>query len=370
MSVHLDAGPELAALRTAVRDLAVAAGGPTAGRHSVASGDRFDFLTWRRIGTEMGLAGLGMPETAGGVGGGLPELAVVAEEIGHALLAVPFLTSTVLAGQVLAHCPSAAAQALVGGISGGDRLAAFIGLDSGGAWKGTGLAVSAQRSGDGWRLTGACGPVFDGLDAADLVVAASGPDGCDLFAVDAAGEGITRHEVNTLDQTRAQATVEFTGASAEPLTAGGRGAATVTEAIDVVLVAVAAEQVGGAQACLDQAVDYAKIRRQFGRSIGSFQAIKHDLSDLLLLVELGRSALDRAVRAEGTPGFAEAASIAKAWCSDTFVKASSVNIQVHGGIGFTWEHDAHLYFRRARADAAMLGDADWHRERIASLLGW
>ncbi len=370
MTVDLDTGSELAVLRATVRDLALAAGGPAAARRSVESGDRFDSVTWRRIGTEMGLAGLGLPETAGGAGGGLSELVVVAEEVGHALLAVPFLTSTVLAGQVLAHCPSAAASALVGGISGGDRLAAFVGLDSGGAWEGTGLAVTAEPAGDGWRLTGACGPVLDGLDAADLVVAASGPDGCDLFAVDAAGEGVTRRAVDTLDQTRAQATIELAGALAEPLTAGGHGAASVTPALDVVLVVVAAEQVGGAQACLDQAVEYAKLRQQFGRSIGSFQAVKHALSDLLLLVELGRSALERAVRAEGTPGFAEAASIAKAWCSDAFVKASSVNIQVHGGIGFTWEHDAHLYFRRARADAALLGDADWHRERIASLLGW
>ena len=130
-------------------------------------------------------------------------------------------------------------------------------------------------------------------------------------------------------------------------------------------------QILATAACLDLAVDYAKIRHQFNRPIGSFQAIKHKLADLLLLVEMGRSAVDRAMAAEQDPArLAEAAAVAKIWCSDAYTTVSTETVQIHGGIGFTWEHDAHLYFRRARADEQLLGDATVHRERLAALLSW
>jgi alkylation response protein AidB-like acyl-CoA dehydrogenase len=155
------------------------------------------------------------------------------------------------------------------------------------------------------------------------------------------------------------------------VTSGGSGAGVVDTALQTVLIVLAAEQVGGAAACLDMAAEYAKIRHQFSRPIGSFQAIKHKLADLLLQVEMGRSALDRALQAADDPvRLAEAAEVAKIWCSDAYVVAATENVHVNGGTGFTWEHDAHLYFRRARADEVLLGNATAHRERLAALLGW
>ena len=189
--------------------------------------------------------------------------------------------------------------------------------------------------------------------------------------MDGGGEGVKRRALQTLDSTRAQASVRFDGAAGTPLTTNGGGAGAVAGALDVALVVLAAEQVGGAAACLDMAAEYAKIRHQFSRPIGSFQTIKHKLADLLLLVEMGRSAIDRALLAEQDQArLAEAAAVAKIWCSDAFTTVATENVHIHGGIGFTWEHDAHLYFRRARTDEELLGDATVHRERLATLLNW
>ena len=372
---------ELAALREAVRDLVAGSGGIAAARQRLDADPArdetgYDERAWRLLGSDMGLAGLGIAEDLGGAGGGLAELTVVAEELGRSLLPVPFFSSTVLTGQILARCPDTAADVLSRLCAGGE-LAAFAGTDPDGRWRPDRLPVevSERTSGKagehGWRLRGRADFVLDGATAAYLVVAARTPSGCDLFLVPGGGEGVQRRALRTLDPTRGQALVSFHDAVARPLTSGGSGAGTVTAALDVALVVLAAEQVGGAAACLDMAVDYAKIRHQFGRPIGSFQAIKHKAADLLLLVELGRSAVDRALLVEPDPArLAEAAAVAKIWCSDAFTTVATENVHIHGGIGFTWEHDAHLYVRRARADEQLLGDATVHRERLAALLGW
>jgi alkylation response protein AidB-like acyl-CoA dehydrogenase len=363
---------ELAALREAVRDLIEGSGGIAAARRRLddapgQAGQGYDELAWRLLGSEMGLAGLGIPEDLGGAGGGLAELTVVAEELGRSLLPVPFFSSTVLAGQILARCPDAGPDVLAG-LSAGGELAAFAGTDSDGCWRPDRLPVEAEADG---RLRGQTDFVLDGTAAAHLVVAARTPAGCDLFLVAGDAEGVQRRALETLDPTRAQASVSFDSAPGVPLTTAGRGAAAVAAGLDVALVVLAAEQVGGAAACLDLAVEYAKIRHQFSRPIGSFQAIKHKLADLLLLVEMGRSAVDRALLAEQDASrLAEAAAVAKIWCSDAYTTVATENVQIHGGIGFTWEHDAHLYFRRARADEQLLGDATVHRERLATLLSW
>jgi alkylation response protein AidB-like acyl-CoA dehydrogenase len=372
---------ELAALREAVRDLVAGSGGIAAARQRLDADPArdetgYDERAWRLLGSDMGLAGLGIAEDLGGAGGGLAELTVVAEELGRSLLPVPFFSSTVLTGQILARCPDTAADVLSRLCAGGE-LAAFAGTDPDGRWRPDRLPVEASertsgKAGEhGWRLRGRADFVLDGATAAYLVVAARTPSGCDLFLVPGGGEGVQRRALRTLDPTRGQALVSFHDAVARPLTSGGSGAGTVTAALDVALVVLAAEQVGGAAACLDMAVDYAKIRHQFGRPIGSFQAIKHKAADLLLLVELGRSAVDRASLAEPDPArLAEGAAVAKIWCSDAFTTVATENVHIHGGIGFTWEHDAHLYVRRARADEQLLGDATVHRERLAALLGW
>jgi alkylation response protein AidB-like acyl-CoA dehydrogenase len=368
---------DLAALRDAVRDLIEGSGGIAAARRQldalpVNTGPGYDQDAWRLLGTEMGLAGLGLAEDLGGAGGGLAELAVVAEALGHALLPVPFFSSTVLAGQILARCPGTGPDVLAR-IAEGGELAAFAGTGPDGCWRPGHLPVEAKADGRqaGVRLHGQADFVLDGATAAHLVVAARTPAGCDLFLVAGDAEGVRRRALETLDPTRAQASVTLENTPGTPLTTGGAGEAAVTAGLDVALVVLAAEQVGGAAACLDLAVEYAKLRQQFSRPIGSFQAIKHKLADLLLLVEMGRSAVDRAMAAEHDPArLAEAAAVAKIWCSDAYTTVATENVQIHGGIGFTWEHDAHLYFRRARADEQLLGDATFHRERLAALLGW
>jgi alkylation response protein AidB-like acyl-CoA dehydrogenase len=359
---------ELAALREAVRDVIRGSGGIAAARRRLsATGPGYDEDAWRLLGTEMGLAGLGIAEDIGGAGGGLAELIVVTEELGRALLPVPFFSSTVLAGQILARCPDTGPDVLAR-LSADGELAAFAGTDPDGCWRPDRVPVEAKANG---RLRGRADFVLDGAAAAHLVVAARTPAGCDLFLVAGDAEGVRRRALETLDPTRAQASVSLDNAPGTPLTTGGRGIAAVTAGLDVALVVLAAEQVGGAAACLDLAVEYAKLRHQFSRPIGSFQAIKHKLADLLLLVEMGRSAVDRALLAEHDPArLAEAAAVAKIWCSDAYTTVATENVQIHGGIGFTWEHDAHLYFRRARADEQLLGDATVHRERLAALLGW
>ena len=363
---------ELAALREAVRDLIAGSGGIAAARRRLEAGPGYDEQAWRLLGADMGLAGLGIAEDLGGAGGGLAELTVVAEELGRSLLPVPFFSSTVLAGQILSRCPDTAGDALAR-LSAGTELAAFAGTGADGCWRPERLPVEAESAAEAptWRLRGTAEFVLDGANAAHLVVAARTPSGCDLFLVGGDSEGVHRRALETLDPTRGQASVSFDGAVGTPLTTGGGGAGAVEAGLNVILVVLAAEQVGGAAACLDMAVEYAKIRHQFSRPIGSFQAIKHKLADLLLLVEMGRSAIDRALLAEQDPArLAEAAAVAKIWCSDAFATVTTENVQVHGGIGFTWEHDAHLYFRRARADEQLLGDATAHRERLATLLGW
>jgi alkylation response protein AidB-like acyl-CoA dehydrogenase len=369
---------DLAALREAVGDLIAGSGGVAAARRRLEAGPGYDEQAWRLLGAEMGLAGLGIGEDLGGAGGGLAELTVVAEELGRSLLPVPFFSSTVLAGQILSRCPETSGDVLAG-LCAGTELAAFAGTDADGCWRPERLPVEANADAaaeaDGeastWRLRGTAEFVLDGASAAHLVVAASTPSGCDLFLVGADSEGVTRQARQTLDPTRGQASISFDGAAGTPLTTGGGGAGAVEAALNVALVVLAAEQVGGAAACLDMAVEYAKIRHQFSRPIGGFQAIKHKLADLLILVEMGRSAIDRALLVELDPvRLAEAAAVAQIWCSDAFTTVTTENVHIHGGIGFTWEHDAHLYFRRARADEALLGDATVHRERLATLLSW
>ncbi|MFJ9903458.1 acyl-CoA dehydrogenase family protein [Streptomyces sp. NPDC101152] len=359
---------ELDDLRETVRSVCADAGGTAAVRRLPEEAPGIDAGLWDTLGRQVGLAALGLPEAAGGMGG-LAEIAVVCEELGRTLAPVPLLSSTVLAGQVLAGCGTADA-ALARVAEGGVHALAIAAPD--GVWRPEALPVAVTS----WQgsvpvLDGTAPFVLDGADAEALVVAATGTDGVDLFLVDPHAPGVTVRRVPTLDLSRGQAVVSFSGARARALTAGGEGSDIVTRALDVALVALAAEQLGGAQAALDMTVAHARDRTQFGRSIGSFQAVKHTCADMLLRVEAARSAVVRAVRAAGSPtALAEAAAVAQAWCGEAFVFVAAECVQLHGGMGFTWEHDAHLYFRRAQSDAVLLGGATHHRERLAVLLGW
>ena len=234
----------------------------------------------------------------------------------------------------------------------------------------------AKGSGDSYTLDGTKMFVIDGHTANLIVVAArlegtSGEDGISFFTVDADAAGLTRTPLATMDQTRKQAKLEFAGVAATPLGEPGAGWPALSKTLDQAAAMSANEMVGGAQKVLEMSVEYAKVRVQFGRPIGSFQAIKHKCADMLLEVESGKSAAYYAAwaAAEDNEELPVAASLAKAYCSDAYFHAAAENIQIHGGIGFTWEHDAHLYFKRAKSSEILLGDATYHRELLAQRIG-
>ncbi|MFI8073408.1 acyl-CoA dehydrogenase family protein [Streptomyces sp. NPDC086033] len=358
---------ELEDLRATVRSVCADAGGIAAVRRLDEHAPGIDAGLWDTLGRQVGLAALGLPEAVGGVGG-LAEIAVVCEELGRTSAAVPLLSSTVLAGQVLAGCGTA--EAPLAEVAAGTVHALAVAAPDG-VWRPDAVPVGVTWQGSTPTLDGIAPFVLDGADAEALVVAAAGPDGVDIFLADPRGPGVTVRRVPTLDLSRGQAVVTFAAAPVRALTAGGEGTVVVTRALDVAFVALAAEQLGGAQAALDMTVAHVRDRTQFGRAIGSFQAIKHTCADMLLQVESARSAVVRAVRTAGAPeAFAEAAAVAQSWCGEAFTYVAAECVQLHGGMGFTWEHDAHLYFRRAQSDAVLLGGAAHHRERLAGLLSW
>jgi len=357
----LDREREAAAheLRSAVRSACVDLGGVVTVRGADGhAAEGWDKRAWDVIARQIGVAALGLPEKVGGAGG-LPELAVVAEELGAALLPVPFLSSA-LAGQVLSACGDAALPVLQEMADGATAVVSGL-LGPGRAGQPRG-SVARDEAG---RLRGTTEPLVDVVGARWLVLAAAD----EVCLVDLLQPGVTLEPVATLDLTRPAARVTLAGSTC---TIVGEAAPMRTgPVLDAATVVLAAEQLGGAQRCLDTTVGYVSARRQFGRPVGSFQAVKHALADVLVLVEMSRSAVVRAVEAhDDAAALTEAALVARIWCSDAYRTASAEAIQLHGGIGFTWEHDAHLYFRRARADAVMFGGPSDAREALAALLGW
>ena len=232
-----------------------------------------------------------------------------------------------------------------------------------GLWSPTDVACTS----DGDKVSGSVQFTPFGASATFFVVAARTDSGIDVFVVEASDAKV--NSLRSLDFSRPSATVVFEGAPAVRLSTGGTGEAGISHAVDVTLMAVAADQLGGSQACFDMTLDYIKVRRQFNREIGSFQAIKHRMADALMLVEMLRSGLEK-VTSGGAQELAADAAVNKSWGSDSYIAMTAEAIQLHGGIGFTWEHTAHLYFRRARYDAAFLGDAAYQRERLATVLNW
>ena len=240
-----------------------------------------------------------------------------------------------------------------------------------GRWDESGITLQATKSGGGYTLDGQKMFVIDGHTANLILVAARTGDGVSLFAVEGDASGLTRTPLSTMDQTRKQAKLEFANTPARLIGNEGQAWTGLNKTLDLAAVALAAEQVGGAQKCLDMSVEYAKVRVQFGRPIGSFQAIKHKCADMLLEVESAKSAAYYAgwAAAEDSDELPVVASLAKAYCSDAYFHAAAENIQIHGGIGFTWEHDAHLYFKRAKSSELLLGDPTYHRELLAQRIG-
>ncbi len=349
-------------------------------RRAMASEPGYDPALWRRIGAELGWTALTVPEEYGGLGLSYVELVALLEEMGSALLCAPFFSSICLAASaILLGGNEAQKREHLPGIAAGETVATLASTESSGRWDADGITAIARRDGGGFVLDGTKSFVLDGAAADLLVVAArragsSGEEGVSLLLVPADAAGVERRPLPTMDQTRRQAEVALRAVRV-PGNAmlGGEGAgwATLSRTLDLAAIALAAEQVGGAQRCLDMAVEYAKTRVQFGRPIGSFQAIKHKCADMLVLVESARSAVyyAGAAAAGGDPELPLLACTAKAYCSEAYFRCAADCIQVHGGVGFTWEHDAHLHFKRARSSEALLGSPAYHRELLARRIG-
>ena len=339
-------------------------------RQLMESDPPFDPKAWTRLGTELGVLGLSVPEADGGVGGSLVDQAVAVEELGAALACGPFFGTVYLAIPALVAASAGPVRdEVLAELVEGRRTAAFAVTDLAGAVDPT-ATVSARAAGDRWTLSGTVDRVVDAGAADDLLVAATGDDGLSLFVVDAAGPGVERTPLLTVDLTRPQATIALSDAPARLVAGPDEAARVIGHALQVGSALLAVEQVGAAQHMLDVAVQYAKDRLQFGRPIGSFQAVKHRLADMMVDLEHARSTAYHAVWAltDGSDDPALAASIAQATCSAAFSRIATDAIQTLGGIGFTWEHQAHLYFKRATADAALLGTAEQHRSRVAELV--
>ena len=337
----------------------------------------YDPAVWQQMGAELGLQGIHIPEEFGGQGFGFVELAIVFEEMGRRLLCSPYLATVALATNAILNAGTDAEKsALLPGIATGETIAALAFTEANGRWDADGITMVAKGSGSDWTLDGEKMFVIDGHNADLIVVVArtegsSGTDGISFFTVAGDAAGLTRTPLATMDQTRKQARLEFKGVKATPLGAPGAGWAALSKTLDQAAVCLSNEMVGGAQFVLDMSVEYAKVRVQFGRPIGSFQAIKHKCADMLLEVESAKSAAYYSAwaAAEDNEELPVVASLSKAYCSDAYFHATAENIQIHGGIGFTWEHPAHLYFKRAKSSEILLGDATYHRELLAQRIG-
>jgi alkylation response protein AidB-like acyl-CoA dehydrogenase len=385
------AGQERALLRDSIREALRRLSPPAQVRRQMATVRGWDPQVWRRLCRELGVAGLMVPEELGGSGFSAAELGIVFEEAGRALLCAPFLATAGLAVPLLlALDDREACKRYLPALCEGSLVATVVTSDANGRQLPDGDLVSATAHDTGPALDGTAGFVVDGAFADLLLVPARADGGIGVYAVAAGSPGVVATPLVTLDQTRKQARVEFTAAPAVrvgPADAAG----ALARGLDVARALLAAEQAGGADACLQAAVSYGTTRIQFGRPIGSFQAFKQKAAELLIQVESARSAAQAAVQAAaavfapggysvppigGTarqpeppwPDLAITALVAKIYCSEAYLTVAAENIQLHGGIGFTWEHDAHLYFKRAWTSRELLGGPPEHTEQLARLL--
>ena len=370
--MHFGYSPEQEQFRAVLARFLAERAPVAAVRAQMASERGHDPALWRALAEELGLTGVHLPERCGGQGFGFEELCIAQEELGRALTCAPLFASSVLASGALVELADAAEQeALLPALIAGERIATLAWMTRDGGWSADATTVRASATTDAMTLDGHAHFVIDGL-AADLllVVARDARDGAlGLYAVDGAAPGLTRRALATIDTTRRLAALDFDACPARALGAGRGFAAGFARLLDRATIALAAEMIGGARALLDQAVDYARLRMQFGRPIGAFQAIKHKLADLLLEVEVATAAVRYAAAAvdAGDDQIPALASHAKAMASEAYLRAAIDNIQIHGGIGFTWDQDSHLWFKRAKSSEVLMGDAAWHRERYVTL---
>jgi acyl-CoA dehydrogenase len=360
------------ALRSSVRSFLAAASPESEVRRLAETPDGFDPEVWRQLSEMLGLPGLVVPEEFGGSGAGFVELGIVLEEMGRVLFPAPFFSTVVLGAHTLLLSGDVDAQRThLPAIADGRLRATLAVAEDARPWSADRVRTAARTSGAGWVLDGVKDHVLDGATAELLLVLARVGEEPALFAVDGSADGLVRTPLDSLDRTRRQARLELAGTPATLVGEVGEGWRTVAQVLDRALAALAAEQVGGARRVLEMAVDYARDRVQFGRPIGSFQAIKHRCADMLIDVERATVAAHQALwSADHAPGeLPVAARVAKAFCSDAYFDAAAANISVHGGIGFTWEHPAHLYYRRAKSAQLQFGSPAHHREALLHHLG-
>ncbi|MGW8571969.1 acyl-CoA dehydrogenase family protein [Streptomyces niveus] len=366
---HPDIDPQLLSetaeqreLRGVLRSFLTETSGPEDVRRHLATPRGHDEELWVRLAGEIGVHGLAIPEEYGGSGFTFVELAVALEESGRALYCAPLLPTVALAAHALLNSGDRqACERYLPGIAAGTLTATVAAFRDGEP------GVRAEQGVSGWVLRGATDFVLDGAGADLLVVRAQTPDGARLFSCEPEADTCRRVPHRVLDETRRQARVEFHGAAVTLMGESGE----VTATLDAGRAALAAEQVGGSAHALDATTEFLSQRHQFGRPVGSFQAVKHRLADVLVALEAARSAAAcaTACAALTSPRLPVAASAAAVVCSETFRLATAEYVQLHGGIGFTWEHPAHLYVRRARSGEVLFGTADQHRARLAELIG-
>ena len=331
-----------------------------------------DRAVWRQLSQDLGLPAVHIPEEYGGQGFGFVELGIVLEEMGRALLCAPYFASTVLAATTILNAGTEdQKRALLPGIAAGDTVATLAFTEDNGRWDSAGVALTATPSNGGFRLDGAKSFVLDGHTADLIVVLArhpgsSGDDGLSFFTVSGDASGLDCRLLKTMDPTRKQAHLTFQSVQAELLGEEGAAAAPYAKTLDQAAVCLANEMVGGAEKLRESALDYALMRMQFGRPIGSFQTLKHKSADMLLDVERAKSAAyyAAAAAAEDDDDLPALASLAKACAAEAYMQTAIHTIQIHGGIGFTWDNDTHLWFKRAKSSEVFLGDPSYHRELL------
>ena len=350
---------------------------PTEVRRLMDTTEGYDPAVWRQLSEELALPGIHIPEHYGGAGFGMVELCIVMEEMGRVLLCAPYFSTAVLATNAILNAGTEAQKSsLLRDLASGARLAALAVTEPNGQWDPQAIELVATPVADGFLLEGAKSYVVDGHVADLLVVAGRAPgtagsDGLALFTVSADASGVERRLLASMDATRKLARIEFHGAQAQLLGTVKDGVTSLVRTLDQAAIALANEMVGGAQALFDAAVNYTKLRVQFGRTIGSFQAIKHKCADMLLEMELAKSAAYYAAQAAVTddPEWPALAGVAKAAASDMYLRIAADCIQIHGGIGFTWDNDTHLWFKRAKSSEVLLGQPHYHRELVLQRWG-
>jgi alkylation response protein AidB-like acyl-CoA dehydrogenase len=341
-------------------------------RRLMATAEGYNPEVWRQLSEELALPGIHIPEQYGGAGFGMVELCIVMEELGRALLCAPYFSTTVLAANAILNAGTEAQKkSLLPDLASGARLAALAITEPNGSWDPSSIETVARFRIDGTKSYVLDGHIADLLIVAARVPSSSGRDGLGLFSVEAKDAGVVRHLLESMDPTRKIARIDFHGAHATLLGELDDGAKRIQRTMDQAAIALANEMVGGAQALLDSAINYSKLRVQFGRTIGSFQAIKHKLADMLLDVELAKSAAYYAAQAATVedPEWPALASLAKAAASETYLHTAIETIQIHGGIGFTWDNDTHLWFKRAKSSEVFLGQPSYHRELLMQRWG-